>query len=72
MMDKVRTGLEILKDPSSTAGEIADILAHGHPPFYEEKPVACCHISCRDCWLAWLTTGKPPIAPTRTTTRRHS
>jgi len=55
----MKTGIEILKDPYTTAGEIADILANGHPPFCTGE-VQCCKVSCRECWLAWLTTGEPP------------
>lgn len=57
----MNTGLEILKAPDATAGEIADILGKGHPPFAAGEKVDCSHVSCRECWLAWLTTGKPPI-----------
>ena len=56
----MKTGLEILKDPYTTAGEIADILANGHPPFCQGNAVECSRVSCRECWLAWLTTGEPP------------
>ena len=35
MSTKPRTGLEILKAPGTTAGEIAAILGKGHPPFEE-------------------------------------
>jgi len=28
-----KTGLEIIKDPDTTAGEIAAIIGKGHPPF---------------------------------------
>lgn len=50
------TGLEFLKAPDTTAGEIADIISQPCPPIV---PAHCDNISCRDCWLAWLTTGKP-------------
>ncbi len=51
------TGLELLKAPGTTAGEIADIVSKSCPP---ELPVSCDDISCRDCWLAWLSgTGLP-------------
>ena len=54
-----QTGLEILKAPGTTAGEIATLLETGHPPF-EEGEVQCDLVDCKDCWLAWLTTGKVP------------
>ncbi len=60
MNTKPRTGLEILKAPGTTAGEIAALLETGHPPF-EEGTVECDLVSCKDCWLAWLTTGKVPV-----------
>lgn len=49
------TGLELLKKTSTTAGEIADIVSQPCPPM---TPVECDKISCRECWLAWLTTGE--------------
>lgn len=52
------TGLEFLKDPGTTAGEIADVVTEHCPPVVPEN---CDRISCRECWLAWLTTGKPPL-----------
>ena len=48
--------------PYTTAGEIADILVNGHPPFCQGQSVDCSHVSCRECWLSWLTTGEPPKA----------
>lgn len=51
------TGLKLLKTPSTTAGEIADIVSKPCPP---EVPVSCDDISCRDCWLAWLTGSGLP------------
>lgn len=51
------TGLELLKTPDATAGEIADIISKPCPPAVPEK---CDHLSCRECWLSWLTTGEPP------------
>lgn len=51
------SGLEIIKAPSSTAGEIADIISKPCPPI---TPAECDRVSCRECWLAWLTTGGPP------------
>ena len=55
-----KTGLQILKAPGTTAGEIAAILAKGHPPF-KQGEVKCDLVSCEECWLAWLTTGKVPV-----------
>ncbi len=60
MSNKVKTGLEILKAPGTTAGEIAAILGKSHPPF-EKGEVQCDLVTCEECWLAWLTTGKVPI-----------
>lgn len=51
------TGLELLKNPATTAEEIADIISAACPPI---GPVACDKHSCRECWLAWLLTGEPP------------
>ena len=56
-----KTGLEIIKALDTTAGEIAEIIGKGHPPFEEGGAVACDLVTCEQCWLAWLTTGKPPI-----------
>lgn len=56
-----RPGIEIIKRPGITAGELADLLKDGHPPFRcEDSAVHCDEHSCRECWLAWLTTGRPP------------
>lgn len=49
------TGLEILRAPGTTAEQIADIIAEHCPP---AAPETCDQISCRKCWLAWLTTGE--------------
>jgi len=52
------TGLELLKSSETTAGEIADIVSRPCPPI---APTECDRISCRFCWLRWLTeeqTGK--------------
>ena len=40
---------------------LAEIISKGHPPFEEGGSVACDLVTCEQCWLAWLTTGKPPI-----------
>lgn len=51
------TGLEIIKAPAATAEEIAGIISEHCPPVVPED---CDHLSCRECWLSWLTTGEPP------------
>lgn len=51
------TGIEFIKEPGTTAGEIADIISQPCPPIV---PAECDRLSCRECWLAWLTTGEPP------------
>lgn len=51
------TGLEFLRAPDTTAEQIADIIAEHCPPV---TPEHCDKLSCRECWLAWLTTGEPP------------
>lgn len=50
------TGLEILRNPDTTTEQIVDIIAEHCPPVVLEH---CDQISCRACWLAWLTTGEP-------------
>lgn len=51
------TGLELLRAAETTADEIADIVTEHCPPV---APSNCDRLSCRACWLAWLTTGEPP------------
>ena len=51
------TGLEIIRAPGTTVEQIADIIAEHCPPV---TPEHCDKLSCRECWLAWLTTGEPP------------
>ena len=51
------SGLELFKAPGTTAGEIADIVSNPCPPVV---PEVCDKFSCRECWQAWLETGKPP------------
>lgn len=53
------TGLELLKAPDTTAGEIADIISEHCPPVC---PAECDRLACRECWFSWLTTGEPPKA----------
>lgn len=54
-------GIEILKRPDATAGELADLISGACPPFPNSfSEVRCDEQSCRACWLAWLTTGKSP------------
>lgn len=55
-----KKGLTILRSRATTPEGIAAILGKGHPPF-EEGEVQCDLVSCEECWLAWLTTGKAPI-----------
>lgn len=50
------TGLELLRAADTTADEIADIVTEHCPPVI---PDTCDRLSCRTCWLAWLTTGAP-------------
>lgn len=53
-------GLQIIKSQYATAGELAELLSGSCPPFAESAgPVSCSATSCRDCWLSWITTGKP-------------
>lgn len=49
------TGLELLKAPETTASEIADSISAPCPPTI---PAHCDGVSCRECWLTWLT-GEP-------------
>ena len=51
------TGLELLRTTDTTADEIAGIISEHCPPV---TPGNCDHLSCRACWLAWLTAGEPP------------
>lgn len=51
------TGIELIKAPDSTAGELADIISKPCPP---SGVAECDRHSCRECWLAWLVTGEPP------------
>lgn len=53
------TGLELLRAPGTTAEQITDIIAEHCPPVV---PTECDRLSCRECWLSWLTTGEPPKA----------
>lgn len=54
-------GLQIIKQPDITAGELADLISGCCPPYCcEDSAVNCDDQSCRACWLAWLTTGRPP------------
>ena len=54
-------GIEILKRPDATAGELADLISGACPPFPNGfSEVHCDEQSCRACWLSWLTTGKSP------------
>ena len=51
------TGIEFLKAPDTTAGELADIISAPCPPVISSE---CDRLSCRECWLALLNTGEPP------------
>lgn len=51
------TGIELLRAPGTTVEQIADIIAEQCPPIAIAE---CDGLSCRRCWLAWLTTGEPP------------
>lgn len=51
---------EMLKTPDASVEQLADIFWKGHPPFPSGVKADCSHITCRECWLAWLTTGEPP------------
>lgn len=54
-------GIEILKRPDITAGEMADLISGCCPPYADGVALVHCDVvSCRACWLAWLTTGKSP------------
>ena len=48
------TGLELLRTSDTTADEIAGIISEHCPPV---TPGNCDQLSCRACWLAWLTAG---------------
>ena len=50
-------GLDLFRSPTTAADEIADIVSAQCPPVVPEN---CDAFSCRECWLAWLTTGEPP------------
>lgn len=52
------TGLEFLRASGTTVEEIADVISSPCPPVIPEK---CDRLSCRECWIAWLTTGKAPL-----------
>lgn len=49
------TGIEIIKAADTTVEQIADIIAEHCPPVTLEH---CDKLSCRACWLAWLTSGE--------------
>lgn len=52
------TGLEFLRASGTTVEEIADVVSAPCPPY--GSAIECDHVSCRERWLAWLTTGEPP------------
>lgn len=51
------TGLELLRSPNTSVDEIADIISAQCLPVV---PANCDRLSCRECWVAWLTTGEAP------------
>lgn len=61
MKTGTETLIEMLNAPDASAEALAEIFWKGHPPFAAGEKADCSHVSCRECWLAWLTTGKPPI-----------
>lgn len=61
------TGLELLRTTDTTVEEIADIISEHCPPV---TPGSCDQLSCRACWLAWLTAGEPPKKRDRPTNGR--
>lgn len=69
------TGLELIKAPGATSGEIADIISQQCPP---NSPTLCDGVACKECWLSWLVTGEakskePPMegaAPERMATEQ--
>ena len=61
--DDIRPGIEIIKNPDITAGELANLLSGQCPPYAQGVgSVNCDDHSCRTCWLSWLTTGNKPPA----------
>lgn len=56
-----QSGMKIIKAKDITAEKIAEIISKGHPPFEDGGEVSGDLVTCEQCWLAWLTTGKPPI-----------
>lgn len=54
---EIMNGLDLFRSPKTAADEIADIVSAQCPPVVPEN---CDAFSCRECWLAWLTTGEPP------------
>jgi hypothetical protein len=51
------TGLEFLKAEGRTPEEMAEVLCDSCPPL---PNVECDFTTCRNCWLSWLVSGKPP------------
>ncbi len=50
------TGIEVIRDPNTTAEQIATVISWHCPPVVPEN---CDYLACRDCWLAWLTQEQP-------------
>lgn len=60
-------GLDLFRSPKTAADEIADIVSAQCPPVVPEN---CDAFSCRECWLAWLTTGDRQKKRGRPTSRQ--
>ena len=52
-------GIQLVKSPYTTVGELAELLCDSCPPFRTAGTPDCIGVSCRDCWAAWLSTGIP-------------
>lgn len=53
-------GIQIIKQPDITADDLAGLLSGCCPPYQYSEAVNCDDVSCRNCWRAWLETGRPP------------
>ena len=53
-------GIQIITSPDATTDNLAELLCGACPPFTAEcEAVHCDKTDCRDCWQAWLSSGKP-------------